>query len=134
MLKVVKLIKKIRYVFMILSYLSFVFSFPFTAANATVPGGNIRPDTPYDDLGDFVGNMIQVVLIIAGLALLAYLLFGALAYLTSAGDKAQLEKAQKTLTYAFLGLVIAVAAFAIIKIVEKVFGIQILGGITFPGP
>jgi len=127
------LINRRKQIFTLLSIFLFsVICSPLSAS--AVYGGSLSPNTPYRDIGDFMGNIIQTVLIIAGLLLLAFLLIGGISYINSQGDKAQLEKAQKTLTYAFLGLVIVVAGFAIIKIVEQVFGIRILSGITFPGP
>jgi len=88
--------------------------------------------TPFADLGDLIGSLVQVALIAAGLLVFIFLIIGGIQYINSGGDKALAEKARDRITYAFIGLVIVVAAYAIALIIQRVFGIQILGGITFP--
>jgi len=46
----------------------------------------------------------------------------------------QVDKAQKTLTYAIIGLVIIVGSYAIARVIETVFGVAIVSGITWPSP
>jgi len=75
----------------------------------------------------------NTIYILGGLALTIYLLMGALTYLTSGGDKAQIEKAQKTLSNAILGLAILAISYPVIVIIEKVLGINILN-INWPTP
>jgi len=88
--------------------------------------------TPYTDLGNLITVGLQVVLIAAGLLVLVFLIYGGMRYITSTGDKAQAEAAQKTITSALVGLIIIVAAYALMKILEAVFGIRIVGEITWP--
>lgn len=88
--------------------------------------------TPFPNLGNLIGSLIQVALIAAGLLVFIFLIIGGIQYMNSGGDKAAAEKARDRITYAFLGLIIVVGAYAIGIILQKVFGIQILGGITFP--
>jgi len=103
----------------------------------TVYAQDIKPvpetATPFPNLGDFLASMIQVILIVAGLMVLFMIIWGGIQYVTSGGDKEQAQAAQQRITAALAGLAIVVSAYAIAVIIEKVFGIKIVSGITFPG-
>lgn len=100
----------------------------FAITNPAVPGlSNIR------GLTRIFTSVWNTIYIVGGLALLLYLLFGALTYLTSAGDKDQLERAKKTLTNAVMGLAIIAVSYPIVVIIGKVLGVDILN-ISWPTP
>ncbi len=84
-------------------------------------------------IANYLGTFWQVAYTIAGIAVLIYFVVGAISWLTAGGDEERVEKAQKTISNAFIGLVILAASFPIIKIIEIVFGINILE-ITWPTP
>lgn len=88
--------------------------------------------TPFENLGDLISSGIQIALLGAGLMVLLMIVWGGIQYVTSGGDKELAEAAQKRITAALVGLVIIVAAYAVAVILEKVFGIKIVSGITFP--
>jgi len=54
------------------------------------------------------------------------LIIGGIKWVTSGGDKEKTAGAQQTLTAALVGLVIVFASWAIIKLIETFFGIEIL--------
>lgn len=70
-------------------------------------------------------NIISVALTLAGLALFIMLIVGGFQYLTSGGEAEQATKARKTLTYAFFGLVLVVAAFLILRFIEVFTGVEV---------
>jgi hypothetical protein len=79
-----------------------------------------------------VGTLADLINLIVPLATIgAVLIFGAMllsmAYkILSAGDDAeQVEKAKATATYAILGLILILAAFLIMKILEFALGIDL---------
>ncbi|MBU2577565.1 pilin [Patescibacteria group bacterium] len=80
--------------------------------------------------GEFVGALIRVIIgfLFTGgvIAFLIIFLIGGIRWITSGGDKAASEGARKQLTNAGIGLVLLFSVFAIIKLVETVFGISIL--------
>lgn len=88
----------------------------------------------FPDIGNLIQIVVQTAIIIAGLAAFIFLILGGFEYLTSGGDKVHAQSARDRITYAILGLVIVVAAIAIANILGAVFGVNILGGIKFPGP
>jgi len=77
-------------------------------------------------LSSYVGTLWRAAFIVAGLLCLGLLIYGALMWLTSSGDEKLLEKAQKTIVNAVIGLVILAASLPIIKIIESVLGVSIL--------
>lgn len=80
----------------------------------------------------WVGFELEAILnSLAGLAIIAavvicffFLLYGGIKWITSAGDKEALMKAQKTVTAALVGLVITFSVWAIIRLVKFFFGIE----------
>jgi succinate dehydrogenase/fumarate reductase cytochrome b subunit len=54
------------------------------------------------------------------------LITGAIAWISSGGDKQALEGAKAKVTNAIIGLVVLFAVFAIIQLIEVFFGISIL--------
>jgi len=50
------------------------------------------------------------------------ILWGAFQYTTSGGDEKKTESAKKTITYAIIGLVIAMLAIAIVQLVLGIVG------------
>lgn len=106
-------------------------------AHAQVSGGDIEAHLggwPFMDLGRLLSVFIQIVIIAAGLLVFVYLAFGGIKYITSGGDKEAVAGAKSVITTAIIGLLLVVSAFAITLIIEKVFGVRILGGITLPRP
>jgi len=84
-------------------------------------------------LADLIRILVNMVLIIAGIMVFGFMLFGGIQYISSGGDKAQAQAARDKITYAIIGLIIIVAAYAIAKVLEVVFGINIFN-IILPTP
>lgn len=91
------------------------------------PGMDIDSD-PNVGFGKFIAFGIRTFIIIAGLFMLLYLLWGALDWITSGGEKEKITKAQNKITNAVIGMVLIFAIFAIFNLVAG----NLLGIIT-PG-
>src|SRR3989304_6811098 len=87
--------------------------------------------TGFPNLGGLITNLVSIGYFIAGLFFLFNLVVGGIQWITSGGDPKSLESARGRITNAAIGLIIVVAAFAITLIVERVFGIRIVGGYNF---
>jgi len=70
--------------------------------------------------------LVGGVISITALAFFIFLIIGAVKYVSSGGDKAAVQSAQKTLTNAAIGLVLTAAAFAIAILLQSILGINIL--------
>jgi hypothetical protein len=90
------------------------------------------PTLKTTDLGKLVSGALGIILVIAVLATFVFLIIAGLRWITSGGDKAAVETAQKQIQAAILGLFIVFAAWALMLIVEQFFGISILRGIKLP--
>lgn len=72
----------------------------------TPPAGMNIDSDPNVGFGKFVAFGIRTFIIIAGLFMLIYLLWGALDWITSAGEKEKITKAQNKITNAVIGMVL----------------------------
>lgn len=76
------------------------------------------------DLGKLISGAIGFILILATLAAFIFLIIGGFQWITSGGDKGAVEAAQKRIQAAILGLFIVFAAWAIMIVVSRFFGID----------
>lgn len=74
----------------------------------------------------FLQRMITLLVIVGGLVFFFMLLFGAIKWITSGGDKSQVEGARSQITNALIGLVILFSVWAIANLVETIFGINLI--------
>lgn len=70
-------------------------------------------------------NFVTVSLALAGIILFIMLVTGGFKYLTAGGNEDQVESARQTLTYAFFGFILAVAALLILRLIEQFTGVQV---------
>lgn len=73
-----------------------------------------------------ISLIIGVMTVIAFLWFIFVLFIGAIAWLSSGGDKTKLQEAQKQITTGLTGLLIVIVALFIVRILETVLGINIL--------
>lgn len=71
------------------------------------------------------GNLVQMAFIAGSVIALVVLLIGSIEYITGGGDKEATAKASKKITSSLIGLALLFSVFAIISIVERLFGISI---------
>lgn len=79
-----------------------------------------------------VSGAISLVLIIVALVFFFILVIGGLKWVTSGGDEKKVGAARAQITNALIGLAIVFAAWAIMKLIGTLFGIDILGGLSIP--
>lgn len=82
--------------------------------------------------GSMVSGAITLIMTVVALAFFAMLILGGLKWVVSEGDKNNVEGARNQVTNALIGLAIVFSAWAIMKLIEMVFGISIFGGLTIP--
>ncbi len=86
-------------------------------------------------IGSLLGGIIGVVMILGMFLMLAFLLTGSIMWITSNGEKSQLEAARNKITNAIIGMVILAAVYAIFTLVAQFIGINTgegPGSIIFP--
>lgn len=63
-------------------------------------------------------NILKVAVSLVTVALFAMLVVGGFKFLTSAGNPKSTESAKSTMTYAIIGLVVIIASYLIIRVIE----------------
>ena len=82
--------------------------------------------------GTLLRNIINLVFIVAAVLVLFYLVWGAINWITSGGDKGKVEDARNKITAAVIGILILVATWAIFNLVIQIaFGTD-FGGVRLP--
>jgi len=74
----------------------------------------------------YLPKFIGLIFVFGALAFFFMLLWGAVTWILSGGDKAGLENAKGRITNAIVGFVLLIGTFAIVKLIETFFGIDIL--------
>lgn len=72
-----------------------------------------------------VSGAIRLLLVVAALLFFFMLVIGGIQWIVSGGDKAGSENARKRITSALVGLAIVFAAWAIVQLVNALFGVNI---------
>lgn len=82
-----------------------------TSSGAEICGGT------GDGIFGVIKNIIEVLLIAAGIVAVIMIIIGGIRYVTSAGDQNSVKAAKDTVLYSVIGLVITILAYAIVKFV-----------------
>ncbi len=77
------------------------------------------------DLEGVFGNVVSVVLGLAGIVLFIMIILGGFSYITSGGDPKKVESARNTLTYAIGGMIFIALAYLILKFIEVFTGVPV---------
>lgn len=93
---------------------------------------NADPDRAPALFGNFIGALVGVVLVVGTLWALAQFLIGALAWISSGGDKGRLEAAQERIRQAIIGLIVLAATWALYVVILRWLGIFSDGGFVLP--
>ena len=66
-------------------------------------------------LPSVIVNILNAIILVAGIIAAIFIVVGGVNYMTSAGDPGKVAKAKNTIIYALIGLVVCVLAFAIVN-------------------
>ncbi len=80
------------------------------------PAMNVGGADPVKGLGKFIGFGIQMFLLVSGMFLLLYLLWGAFDWIASGGEKEKISKAQSKITNAVIGIVLVFVVLTIFNL------------------
>ena len=90
-----------------------------TATTSEMKGKSIDGDK------GIITTAVNVLLWAVGILSVAMIIFSGFRYITSAGDAAKTKSAQTALTYSIVGLIVAVLAWVIVKMILRQFGIEV---------
>lgn len=89
-------------------------------------GPGLQGITGVEFFQGFLPALVSLLFIIGVTVFLIMLILGAIQWITSSGDKGQVENARNRVTNALVGLFILLSIFAIVNLIELFFGTDIL--------
>ncbi len=106
----------------------------FGLTNPALPDkiGKLTSDTAPAAFGGIVSAIIGFMYIIGFLTALIYLITGGFYWITSAGDKNNLESARNRITQAILGLIVIFSTYAVMSLLANFVGWTDFPTIPFP--
>src|SRR3989344_2501015 len=108
---------------------SSVFAQEITLNRPTVDGNNAG----YANISEFINNAITLAFIIAVVLVLGMLVWGAVEWITSGGDKDAVGKARGKIINALIGLAILAVAYALARLGGQFVGVDITN-LPIPDP
>jgi len=88
--------------------------------NVSPPPGAIK------DFSPVISGGLRIVMVVAALICFVYIIWGGIEWMTSGGEKTAVAAAKSKLTAALIGLLVVLSAWAIVKLLEYLFGFKIL--------
>ena len=90
----------------------------------------IAPEIRSLTAAEFISGLLKVIIgvafIVGSVIFVFMLLFGAVEWISSGGDKAKVEAARDRILHALIGLVLLFSVFAAAILINNIFGINIL--------
>lgn len=80
-----------------------------------------------------IANIFTVIITIIGLAGFVMFVVGAITWMISGGDSSKLQTAKGSMTYAVIGMVVALSAFIILNLIASFTGISVITQFRIPG-
>ncbi|OGD84949.1 hypothetical protein A2165_02055 [Candidatus Curtissbacteria bacterium RBG_13_40_7] len=77
------------------------------------------------DIVTVIENIIKLLAPMAAIAFFVMLLWGGFQFLTSGGDPKSVAAARTTLTIAIIGVILVVAAWLILLLIENITGVDV---------
>lgn len=103
--------------------LAIIFLMPVSRAAAAFNVNLTKPDiantVQFSSVDQIVINVINFIIVIAGIIFVVLFFVGAIRYLTGAGDEKQTQAAKRLLVDAIVGLILVLAAWAIATFIYK---------------
>ena len=93
---------------------------------STIP--TVDPGKESDFVAGLIRNGISLLLIVAFVIALIFIILAGLRFVTSGSDEKAVASAWSQIYWGIIGLVVVLAAFAIMKMVENFFGVSIISG------
>ena len=93
----------------------------------------LAPEKGFKTLGNFISNVLTLVMVIGGLAVLVMLIWGAFEWITSGGDKDAVAHARNRIINALIGLAVMAVTFALARVFAQFVGLD-LTNLAIPTP
>ena len=94
------------------------------AVDGDLPGATTA--APGVGFGNLISQVLNISLTVGVIAVLFYLIWGGIDYITAGGDKGKTEKAREKITQAVIGLIVLVSAIAIMMFIQQLLDICLI--------
>jgi hypothetical protein len=101
----------------------------FDIGDAFLLKGITSVKTKYDSPATLISLIVNNLYVIAGIILFFFIIAGGLSILLNPGNADKAKQGSKTITTAIIGFVVLFSSYWIIRIIEAITDIQILGTI-----
>lgn len=91
-----------------------------------------EPSYAVSNIGTLLQGLVNAAIVLGALAAFIFLIIGGFQWISSGGDKAKTEEAQKKITNAIIGLIIIAAAYALINLVTTFLFGQSISELDIP--
>ncbi|MBI4137362.1 hypothetical protein HY469_04835 [Candidatus Roizmanbacteria bacterium] len=81
-----------------------------------------KPTGAIGSINSLISGGVTLILIVAGLVAFVYLLLGGIKWITSGGDSAQVEAARNQVIHAMIGIIVVLAAWGLIMLIQGATG------------
>src|SRR3989344_447032 len=85
-------------------------------------GVTSAPTGVISSINSLISGGVTLILIVAGLVAFVYLLLGGIKWITSGGDSAQVEAARNQVIHALIGIIVVLAAWGLIMLIQGATG------------
>jgi len=92
----------------------------------TIPTINPGDETSF--VAGFVSGGLQLLLIVAFIIALIWTILAGLKFITASGDEKGISSAWSQIYFGLIGMVVVLGAFAIMRLVEVFFNVNIISG------
>lgn len=108
-------------------------AFAQTAAwSGVCVGGADNDVATIQGLECLIANVFTVIITLIGLAAFVMFIIGSVRWLISGGNSSNVDKARNTMTYAVMGIVIALSAFIVINLIAGFTGVETIKTFRIP--
>ncbi|MFZ1721062.1 MAG: hypothetical protein WAU07_01000 [Microgenomates group bacterium] len=107
-------------------------AFAQSAWSGVCVGGEDNDVATIQGLECLIGNVFQVILTVIGLSGFVMMIIGAFKWLVSGGNAKGVESARNTITFAVVGLVVALSAFIILNLIAAFTGVNVITSFVIP--
>ena len=104
-----------------MSLLAVTLDFTKEAVSQQLPG-SANAAAADAGFGVWLGSLLSAVLFLGSILVLLYLIWGAIEWITSGGDKGKTEAARNKITSAVIGLIVIAASYAILTLALNFLG------------
>ncbi|MBI2028999.1 hypothetical protein HYT02_01140 [Candidatus Gottesmanbacteria bacterium] len=104
------------------------------ATNTPTPIVFTKPEGSLGDFSKLFSGAVQWLLLIGFILAFFYLILGGISWVTSGGDKTNIEAARNKIIAAIIGLVIVASTWALFSLIGGAIGFNILGTEGFSPP